>query len=113
MQEPPPTAIVILLCAAARSDIRNSARSVAASLLKIVLMVSSVYLSVKRTLEQCALLEKVTPSSPMRNCASGNLEIPGSMLSHRPGMTKSVAVVNHIRPPNQKPPLDLGHREVD
>src|SRR4029079_3180401 len=23
----------------------------------------------------------------MRNCASGNLEIPGSMLSHRPGMT--------------------------
>jgi hypothetical protein len=25
----------------------------------------------------------------MRNCASGNLEIPGSMLLHRPGMTKS------------------------
>jgi hypothetical protein len=24
----------------------------------------------------------------MRNCASGNLEIPGSMLSHRPGMTE-------------------------
>jgi len=24
----------------------------------------------------------------MRNCASGNLEIPGSMLSHRPGMTR-------------------------
>jgi hypothetical protein len=23
----------------------------------------------------------------MRNCASGNLEIPGSMLAHRPGMT--------------------------
>jgi len=23
----------------------------------------------------------------MRNCASGNLEIPGSMLTHRPGMT--------------------------
>ena len=22
----------------------------------------------------------------MRNCASGNLEIPGSMLSHRPGI---------------------------
>jgi len=24
----------------------------------------------------------------MRNCTSGNLEIPGSMLTHRPGMTK-------------------------
>jgi hypothetical protein len=23
----------------------------------------------------------------MRNCASGNLEIPGSVLTHRPGMT--------------------------
>src|SRR6202030_1628675 len=26
----------------------------------------------------------------MRNCASGNLEIPGSMFTHRPGMTVSV-----------------------
>jgi hypothetical protein len=25
----------------------------------------------------------------MRNCASRNLEIPGSMLSHRPGMTEA------------------------
>jgi hypothetical protein len=27
----------------------------------------------------------------MRNCASGNLEIPGSMLPHRPGMTMDLA----------------------
>jgi hypothetical protein len=25
----------------------------------------------------------------VRNCAPENLEIPGSMLSHRPGMTES------------------------
>jgi hypothetical protein len=31
----------------------------------------------------------------MRNCASGNLEIPGSMLTHRPGMT-----VKQRRPSN-------------
>ena len=29
----------------------------------------------------------------MRNCASGNLEIPGSMLSHRPGMTASTLLL--------------------
>jgi hypothetical protein len=31
----------------------------------------------------------------MRNCASGNLEIPGSMLTHRPGMTVHSATAPH------------------
>src|SRR6266850_1233194 len=38
----------------------------------------------------------------MRNCASGNLEIPGSMLTHRPGMTKevgSMTTIDHLNPP--------------
>jgi hypothetical protein len=28
----------------------------------------------------------------MRNCASGNLEIPGLVLSHHPGMTEQAAM---------------------
>src|SRR5258706_9630190 len=31
----------------------------------------------------------VSTRPQMCNCTSGNLEIPGSMLSHRPGMTRS------------------------
>src|ERR1700716_4560568 len=34
----------------------------------------------------------------MRDCASGNLEIPGSMLTHRPGMTSSLLqILLHLR----------------
>src|SRR5258708_15337959 len=51
-------ATVILLCAAARPDVRNSANSVAASLAKIVFMVSSEPLLVGRTIEQRSPLEK-------------------------------------------------------
>jgi CubicO group peptidase (beta-lactamase class C family) len=29
----------------------------------------------------------------MRNCTSGNLEIPGSMLAHRPGMTETTSAI--------------------
>src|SRR5258708_36304892 len=51
-------ATVILLCAAARPDVRNSANNVAASLAKIVFMVSSEPLLVGGTIEQRSPLEK-------------------------------------------------------
>src|SRR5260370_42267478 len=51
-------ATVILLCAAARPDVRNSANNVAASLAKIGFMVSSEPLLVGRTIEQRSPLEK-------------------------------------------------------
>jgi ribosomal protein RSM22 (predicted rRNA methylase) len=44
----------------------------------------------------------------MRNCASGNLEIPGSMLSHRPGMTwkKTAHMISPSLPADLKTALD-------
>src|ERR1700730_17096361 len=34
----------------------------------------------------------------MCNCTPGNLEIPGSALTRRPGMTASPSVIDHDRP---------------
>jgi hypothetical protein len=58
--------MVILLCADARPDVSVNARAAAANLPNIILMGSSVNLSVERTLEQCAGLEKVTPRHSRR-----------------------------------------------
>ena len=38
----------------------------------------------------------VSTRPQVRNCAPGNLEIPGSMLSHRPGMTTSTHRLNPL-----------------
>jgi hypothetical protein len=48
----------------------------------------------------------------MRNCASGNLEIPGSMLSHRPGMTEA-KFSKHLEIFAVFPVRDLGLEALD